>query len=560
MFGIKLKIGSRILLIVAAAVLGMAVVGAISLDRLYAVLLQDREVKTQNLVEVAHGLISSFAAQAKAGTISTEEAQKRALAALETLRYGSGDYFWVNDMHPVMIQHPKKELNGKDLSTFKDPTGKLLFMEFVKTVREQGGGFVPYLWPKPGHDKPVPKISYVKGFQEWGWIVGSGIYLDDVAAIFRSQVILLGSLALGIMIFVIVLSLAISRGITRPIHEMIEVMTLLANGNLDVVVPAKGRGDEIGSMAAAVEIFKCNAIEMRRLDAEQKAIKIQAEADNRSARRELADGFENKAHSVIDLVRANSTKIVTNASNMGSKVGNASQQSMDAAAVSERTITSIQLLTEAAQKLSHSFNTVCRKVDESSTISLQAVTKAESTNQQVASLSDSAERIGQVVGLITDIASQTNLLALNATIEAARAGEAGKGFAVVASEVKNLAGQTAKATEDISNQVSAIQQATKGVAEAIGTIADIIGSMSKIATSVASSVSEQNHATTEILSQVQKIAGDAEVFHARFSSVARASASSYASAIRVIWSASDLTRPTDLLITELGTLMKALRA
>ena len=557
---IKLKIGGRILLIVVAAVIGMAVVAAISLDRLHSSLLQDRQDKAQHLVEVAYGLIAGFDAQAKAGTLTTEEAQKRALAALEPLRYGSGDYFWVNDMHPTMIQHPNKALNGQDLSGKKDPAGKALFLEFVRVVREQGSGFVPYLWPKPGFDQPVAKISYVKGYKDWGWIVGTGIYLDDVDTIFRAQALLLSVLVLVIMALVVGLSLLISRSITRPVHKMTGAMGRLAEGDLDVAIPAGNGADEIAAMSRAMEVFKRNAMDMRRLAEEQEAIKRRAEEDQRRSRHSLADTFENKARSVIDLVRDNSTRIVSTAGKMGKKVGNSSEQSMDAASVSQRTIGAIQALTEATQKLSESFSTVCRRVDDASTISRQAVTQAESTNQQVGGLSESAERIGEVVGLITDIAAQTNLLALNATIEAARAGDAGKGFAVVATEVKNLAGQTARATEDISTQVAAIQQATKGAAEAISNISRIIGTMNEIAADVAGSVAGQNQATTEILKQVRGIASDAEVFNSRFSAVARASASSYASAIKVIWTANDLSKPTDVLITELGTLMHALRA
>ena len=557
---LRLRIGARILMIVAAAVLGMAVVAAISLDHLHDSLLQDRQTKSQHLVEVAHGLIAGFAAQAKAGALGTEEAQKRALAALAPLRYGAGDYFWVNDMRPAMILHPKKELIGKDLTDFKDPTGKALFVEMVRVVKESGAGFVPYMWPKPGFEQPVAKISYVKGFPEWGWVVGSGIYLDDVDAIFRAQSLLLLELVLGIMAVVVGVSLLVSRSITRPVHEMAGAMDRLADGDLEVDVPAQGRSDEIGEMSQAVAVFKRNAVEMRRLASEQEEIKRRAEAEQREARHRLAESFDAKARSLIDLVRGNSHKIVETAGRVGSKVGSSSQQSMDAVSVSKRTIESIQALTRATQTLSESFATVCDRVEQSSTISRQAVTQAESTNKQVLSLSDSALRIGEVVNLITDIAAQTNLLALNATIEAARAGEAGKGFAVVAGEVKHLAGQTAKATDEIAGQVASIQQATTSAAEAIASISRIIGSMSEIAGDVAGSVTEQNSATSDILKRVKEIAGDAEIFNNRFSSVARASASSYASAIKVIWTANDLSKPTDSLIHELATLMEALRA
>lgn len=293
MSAVKFNIRNRLLIMVAAAALGIIVVGAYSLDRLHTVLLQDREIKTQNLVEVAYGVIASFASQAKAGEISTEEAQKRALTALETLRYGSDDYFWINDMRPVALLHPKKELIGKDLSTIKDASGKALFLEFIRIVHEQGSGFVPYLWPKPGFDKPVAKLSYVKGFQDWGWVIGTGIYLDDVAETYRSQLLMLGGLALLILGLVVSVSLAISRGITRPIHDVVAAMNRLAGGDLDSNIPAQGRGDEIDSISAAVLVFKESAIDKKKMeDVERHRIEVERQAQEEQREREAAVGRE----------------------------------------------------------------------------------------------------------------------------------------------------------------------------------------------------------------------------------------------------------------------------
>jgi methyl-accepting chemotaxis protein len=555
-----LTLGGRILLIVAAAVIGMVAVATISLNRLHASLLQDRQNQARQLVETAYGILAGLEAQARSGTLTAEDAQRRALATLAPLRDGNDDYFFVTDQHPVMLLHPTVGLIGRDLTGTRDPGGKPLFVEMVRIVQTRGAGFVDYLWPKPGHDQPVPKISFVKGFQPWGWLVGTGLYLDDVDTLFRDQSLLIGGIVLAVMLVVAGLSLLVARSIVRPVHEMDKVMAGLAEGDLEVAIPAPRRTDELGAMSRALSVFKGNAVRMHHLALEQERVRRDAAEAGRLARHRLADGFEANARALIDLVRTHSLRIAATAGKMGKRTGPSSDRSMNAAAVSRRTVASIKALTEDTQKLSESFATVCRRVAESSTISHQAVTQAETTNRQVGGLSESAERIGQVVGLISSIASQTNLLALNATIEAARAGEAGKGFAVVAHEVKTLAGQTARATEDISVQVAAIQQATRNAAEAIGQISRIIASMSDIAADVAGSVARQDGATTDILNRVQDIARDAEVFTTRFSTVARASASSYASAIRVIWTANDLSKPADALVHELGTLMRALRA
>ena len=556
---LKLQIGGRILLIVVAAVVGMSAVAALSLNRLHKILLQDRQDKAQQLVETAYSILSSFDAQVQAGILSVDDAKKKALSTLAPLRFGDDNYFFITDNHLIMLMHPTVSLVGRDMTNDKDSSNKPIFMEMIHLVKDKGAGFVSYLWPKPGYDQAVAKISYVKGFKPWGWMVSTGIYLDDVDSIFQKQIRILGGTILALIFLVVGLSLLVSRGIVQPIRKMTGAMARLAQGDLDVVIPLHHGSDEISAMGRAMAVFKANATEMRRMAQEQEQVKSEAIEAQRQERHRLADVFESNALSVMDLVRANSQRIVSTAGKMGKRVGTSSDQSMDAAAISQRTVNSIQALTNDTRQLSESFASVCRRVSESSAISHQAVNQAETTNRQVEGLSESAERIGQVVSLISDIANQTNLLALNATIEAARAGEAGKGFAVVATEVKNLAGQTARATEEISNQVTAIQEATRNAAEAITEISRIITSMSDIAADVAGSVARQDDATADILRRVQDIARDAEVFTSRFSMVARTSAASYASAIKVIWTANDLSKPTDALINELDTLMQALR-
>ena len=143
--------------------------------------MQTRMDATRQHVEIAHGLLVWAQAQEAAGTLSREQAQTLAMKTVSGLRYDGKEYFWINDMQPRMVMHPiKTELDGKDLSGVKDPNGYLLFNEFVAKVRKEGKGFVGYQWPKPGSDKPVDKISYVQGFEPWGWVIGSGVYTGDI--------------------------------------------------------------------------------------------------------------------------------------------------------------------------------------------------------------------------------------------------------------------------------------------------------------------------------------------------------------------------------------------
>jgi methyl-accepting chemotaxis protein len=144
-------------------------------------LFEEKRLATKHVVEVAHGVLAAYAKEVDAGRLGLEAAQTQAKAMIKGLRYEGQEYLWINDLKPVMVMHPfKPELDGKDLSGFKDPNGKALFVAFADVVKAKGAGYVDYLWPKPGATAPVPKVSYVQGFAPWGWLVGSGIYVDDV--------------------------------------------------------------------------------------------------------------------------------------------------------------------------------------------------------------------------------------------------------------------------------------------------------------------------------------------------------------------------------------------
>ena len=169
-----------------------------------AQMMADRQAKTQHMVDVGYGILAHHQKLESDGKISKADAQAAAMNAIRGLRYDKVEYFWINDMSPKMVMHPiKPELDGKDLGEMKDPAGNRLFMGFVDVVKSKGSGFYSYLWPKPGFDQPVSKISYVKGFAPWGWIIGTGIYLDDVDAIFRQTAMMFAMVSL--IVFAVVL-------------------------------------------------------------------------------------------------------------------------------------------------------------------------------------------------------------------------------------------------------------------------------------------------------------------------------------------------------------------
>jgi methyl-accepting chemotaxis protein len=348
--------------------------------------------------------------------------------------------------------------------------------------------------------------------------------------------------------------------LVRPIEAMTTTMRVLAKGDLDVTVPALDRVDELGEMASAIVVFKDNALAMRRMGEEGEIIRKKSREERREFTRELADTFENKVHSAVDTVHAKAKAIISTASGLGQGVNRTAQRSLDAVEATRRTAEHVSRLGASRDELKEAIAEVTLRVSETASISSEAMGQAKITNEIVKGLAHAAEKIGAVVNLINSIASQTNLLALNATIEAARAGEAGKGFAVVATEVKNLAGQTAKATSDIASQVDGIQEATQQAVEAIGHICMVIERMSSIAAVVSQAVHAQEESTRTIHAIVDLVADDTEQFTSRFSDIARASASSNAALIRMLWAAKDISAPVEAMSNELGTVLTTLRS
>jgi methyl-accepting chemotaxis protein len=367
------------------------------------------------------------------------------------------------------------------------------------------------------------------------------------------SLVLLTILAVGIGIQVTL------RGITRPVAGMTAAMSRLAGGDKEVAIPGVGRADEIGDMAAAVQVFKDNMIRADQLSAEQ-----QAEQARKEERQRKIDGylkrFDQTVSGALETLASASTELQTTAQSMSATAEETSRQSTAVAAASEQASTNVQTVASAAEELSSSIAEISRQVTQSARISGKAVEETGRTNELVQGLATTAQKIGDVVKLINDIAGQTNLLALNATIEAARAGEAGKGFAVVASEVKSLANQTAKATEDIAAQVNAIQSATGGAVEAIKGITTTIGEINEIATTIASAVEEQGAATQEIARNVQQASKGTGEVSENIAGVTKAAGETGSASSQVLGAASELSKQGELLRAEVSQFLADIRA
>jgi methyl-accepting chemotaxis protein len=422
--------------------------------------------------------------------------------AIAKMRYGASgeDYFWINDMTPTMIMHPiNPSLDGKNLSENQDPNGKRLFMEFVKVCREKGEGFVDYLWPFPGREEPVAKLSYVKLFEPWGWVVGTGIYLDDVdqavatkeaeitSAISTQRNILMLTLAilLGITAIMVVL---VSRRIARPIVRAGEMLKDIAQGDGDLtgrlIVESK---DEIGEMAKWFNVFVEN---------------IQTIIGSVTNNARQVDDASLELKEVSGQMKVGAGQASEKAQMVAVASEEMSSNMNSVAAAMEEAATNVSMVASAAEEMTATIKEIALNTEKARSIAGEAVGQAGRASTQVTDLGKAAEEIGKVIETITEISEQVNLLALNATIEAARAGEAGKGFAVVANEIKELARQTAAATGEIKTRVESIQQSTKGTVTEIGSITQIVNLVNEVVSTIATAVEEQSVTTNEIAGNV----------------------------------------------------------
>ncbi len=503
-----IKIGYRLLLVVLAGLVGTVVVAGLELNEIHKNLTAAKQNQTRSLVDGVVSMLGHYRAQEASGAMSRDEAQAAAKGAIAQMRYEGEEYFFVIDAKPTMVLHPiKPELNGKSLTEFEDKAGKKLFVEMAgKASSSAGSGFVSYYWTKPGSDEPVPKLSFVKKFTPWGWIVGSGVYIDDIDAIYRENLLYTIVLVAIALIVIGGASLLISRAITRPLGGVTRNMLRLAKGDLDIRVEHSDAKSEIGDLRRALEVFHGNAVEMERMRAEQETLKRAAEAERRRAALALADDFERDVMGVVETVSTSAGQMRSDAETLSALSDNVSNRSGAVSVATEEASASVQTVASATEELSASIGEISRRVSQASEIAGNAVNAVRTSNSKIQGLADAVAKIGEVVDLITDIAEQTNLLALNATIEAARAGDAGKGFAVVASEVKNLANQTARATEEIGAQISAIQSASGEAVDAIRNIETIIDEINEVSATIASAVEEQSAATREISRNIQQAA------------------------------------------------------
>ncbi|SNY91144.1 methyl-accepting chemotaxis protein [Cohaesibacter sp. ES.047] len=352
----------------------------------------------------------------------------------------------------------------------------------------------------------------------------------------------------------------IARGITKPVLSLTSAMGRLANQDYSTVVPGGERGDELGQMARAVDVFKKNGIRAQELEAEQHEREQRAEAEKRKLMMDMAEEFDTQIGTIVNSVSAASEQLNTSAKLMSDVAVETERQATEASAASQQTSSNVQTVATATEEMNSTISEISVQVGNASKASIDAVEKVGATNVQMSTLAETSSKIGAVVEMISQIAEQTNLLALNATIESARAGEAGKGFAVVAAEVKDLAGQTAKATEEIAQQIGEVQSATNQASISMQGVSHAIQQVNEISAAIASAMEEQTAATGEISSSVHQAAQGTEVVNANVLAVSKASEEAGAASGQVMSAAAELGQQSATLKTEVDKFIAQVRA
>lgn len=443
----RVSIRRRILLIVVLMVLGMLFLTAMSYFRAQDILLDGKRISITHVVDSAKKIVNYYEEQVRSGSLQEPEGKVRALAAIEHMRYANGEYLWVVNGTYDIVMHPlKPALNGTSGYRTQDSDGVFLFREMVDVVSEQGAGFVHYRWQKPGSSKIAQKLSYVAGVDGWGWVIGTGVYMDDIQAELVKQVTKMIVVVVVITLILAVLLMVIATSITRPLIAAVDRMRDIASGEGDLTVQLDASGrDELAQLASQFNAFVAKM-------------------------RSLVGNVTNSVEHLTDTARglADATKsTVTNmqkqqleTDQVASAINEMSAAANEIAGNAERASGSASQGIEESTKSRKVVSGALARVEELSG-------EMEATTQAMDKLKLETKNIDSVLTVIRGIAEQTNLLALNAAIEAARAGEQGRGFAVVADEVRALAQKTQHSTQEINVMISNLQSGASLAVEAM---------------------------------------------------------------------------------------------
>ena len=502
----KVKVSTRLFVMLGLSIVAtifMFLFALVSIDNL---LLSEKESKLSSLADVGEKVITRYYQSAQTGEMTEDEAKQGAILALDELRYAGKEYYWTIDTSGVMIQHAfAKKLIGTNVLGIKDPNGVKLFELMVSGTERKEYALIEYMWNRPNESDPSPKMSVVKRFKPWGWIVGTGMYVDDIKtqeAAFAWQYLFIGGLVWLPVIFILFI---IIQSISRPMQQTISAFENIAKGEGDLTLRLEESGnDELKEVATNFNIFivKIQAV-------------VQSVLTSVSHSQELATGLaaiSQEANQVTNNMQSETESVATAINEMSmaaSEVASNAQLAADSAGSAD----------SEADRTTSVVGSAMTKINELSI-------ELETTSEVAQGLQVSSGKIGQILDVIVGIAEQTNLLALNAAIEAARAGEAGRGFAVVADEVRTLASRTQESTQEINGIIDAIRnsimsvnqsveqaklrssetvQETGQVVDALDTIKSSIRQISDMNIQIAAATEEQSAVIAELNMNVTRI-------------------------------------------------------
>ncbi len=498
------RVSTRMQLLIGLTLAGLLVLCAIALLQLRGSMLEDRKEKTRNLVEVGLAVLDHHYQQVRTGAMTDAQARQAAKESLRGVRYAANDYYFIVDTdHVYLLQPANPALEGQNQKDVKDARGKPLIQEIVATANG-GGGFVDYWFPRAGQRQAEPKLGYVQLFKPWGWVIGTGIYIDDVDTAFRGAALMLGGVSAVLIVLLILLGWRIAAGVLRQLGgepaAAVAVMQRIADGDLSASVDAPP-GSLLHSLGSMVASLRSLIQEINRSAA--LLVGNAEEISRASTEVSAAAGQQADATSAMAAAIEQLTVSSTHISDSARDTENDSREAMSLAGEGNGRV---RQASGAIQKIA------------------ATVTDA---SERIRALEGRALQISSIANVIKDIAGQTNLLALNAAIEAARAGEQGRGFAVVADEVRKLAERTSTATTEIEQMIAGIQGDTEGAvgamnealpeveqgvqlaqsaAESLQAIENGAGRTLERVREVAAATQEQGSASTSIAQRVEQIA------------------------------------------------------
>ncbi|WEY42599.1 methyl-accepting chemotaxis protein [Paraburkholderia sp. SUR17] len=474
----KLTLNQKLGSMIVVLWIGLILIGASGAWQNRTSMIAERRTQLVALIQQANGVIKHYYDLSQQHVLSEDDAKKQALADIAAMRYGADGYISINNSQSVMLMHPiKPELVGKQMANFTDPAGNHMFTDIVNAASNEGGGFVDYLWSKPGSQEPVPKTSYALRFAPWDWIAVTGMYMDDVRTAFLESLarwlaitVTLGAVATAVMVLVL---RSVRRSLGGELETALETAHRIAQGDLTAHVTVQGRDER--SLLFALRAMQESLV------------------------------------NTVGRVRSGAENINVGANEIAAGNTDLSQRTEEQAAALVQTASSMDQMTSNVKQNADSATQAATLASEAAEIATRGSRVVDDVVRTMGEITHSAQQIGDIIGVIDGIAFQTNILALNAAVEAARAGEQGRGFAVVAAEVRSLAQRSATAAKEIKALIEKSTDTVEGgaalVSNAGSTMTEIVQSVKRV-NEILEEISHASREQSAGIEQVNRAVGE----------------------------------------------------